>query len=672
MQTLKHWLLVVVLGLVTPMTAQAQEWHVNFNNAQISELVKFVADKTGLTIVVDPQVKGKVKVISSKAVDEEELYALFLSILEVHGFAAVKSGDVLRVVPTKDARSLPVPTSGGKGAEIVTRVMHLKNVAAAKLIPILRPMVPQQAHMAAYAPSNSIIISDTAQNIARLHEVIQGMDRSADTVTSVVKLEHASADEVVRLLEGLEKGKGAKDGSSARVSLVADNRTNSILVNGDKSERARVRALIRHLDAPLHKAGNARVIYLRYARAKDLAETLTKVAQNIEKAGKGKNPKARNDNNSTIEADEATNSLIITAPPAIMQNLESLVARLDIRRAQVLVEAIIVELNAIDNRNLGVQWVFSNDNAGFGSLSNGANDGGTLANIGAAALATDNSTSTTVIDPQTGKETTTTNPDTSLIDLAGALAGNVGQTLGIGKINENGTSFAVLLQALKEDQEANVLSTPSIMTLDNSEASLSVGQNVPFVTGSFTNASGAGANNPFQTIQRENVGIELKVTPHINEGDSVILEIEQEVSSLTGLEASDIITNERKISATVLAHDGQTIVLGGLIKDDVQETIRKVPVLGDIPVLGRLFRSNGTSINKTNLYVFLRPTIIRTDAAMSGATAEKYRYIREQQLAKKERGVDLIDDDRLPLLPEWEAQLKKLQEQSTEQRLEVQ
>jgi general secretion pathway protein D len=280
-------------------------------------------------------------------------------------------------------------------------------------------------------------------------------------------------------------------------------------------------------------------------------------------------------------------------------------------------------------------------------------------------------TTTTTIDPQTGQTTTTTVPDDSLVNFAGALAGTVGQTLGIGKINENGTSFAVLLQALKEDQEANVLSTPSIMTLDNSEASLSVGQNVPFVTGSFTNASGAGANNPFQTIQRENVGIELKVTPHINEGDSVILEIEQEVSSLTGLEASDIITNERKISATVLAQDGDTIVLGGLIKDDVQETIRKVPVLGDIPGLGRLFRSNGTNINKTNLYVFLRPTIIRTDADMTGATAEKYRYIRNQQLAKKERGVDLVDDDQLPLLPEWEEQLKKLKEQSTEQRFEV-
>jgi general secretion pathway protein D len=670
MQTFKHWLLVFVIAIM-PVAAKAQEWHVNFNNAQISELVKFVADKTGLTIVVDPQVKGKVKVISSKPVDEEELYALFLSILEVHGFAAVKSGDVLRVVPTKDARSLPVPTSGGKGAEIVTQVMHLKNVAAAKLIPILRPMVPQQAHMAAYAPSNSIIISDTAENIARLRQVIEGMDRSADTTTSIVKLQHASADEVVRLLEGLEKANGGKDASASRVGLVADNRTNSILVNGDRSERARVRALISHLDAPLHKAGNARVIYLRYARAKDLAETLNKVAQNIEKAGKGKNPKARNENNTSIEADEATNSLIITAPPAIMQNLETLVARLDIRRAQVLVEAIIVELNAIDNRNLGVQWIFSNDNAGFGSFSNGANDGGSLGRIGGAALDNGQDTTTTTIDPQTGQTTTTTVPDDSLVNFAGALAGTVGQTLGIGKINENGTSFAVLLQALKEDQEANVLSTPSIMTLDNSEASLSVGQNVPFVTGSFTNASGAGANNPFQTIQRENVGIELKVTPHINEGDSVILEIEQEVSSLTGLEASDIITNERKISATVLAQDGDTIVLGGLIKDDVQETIRKVPVLGDIPGLGRLFRSNGTNINKTNLYVFLRPTIIRTDADMTGATAEKYRYIRNQQLAKKERGVDLVDDDQLPLLPEWEEQLKKLKEQSTEQRFEV-
>ncbi|MFK7731611.1 MAG: type II secretion system secretin GspD [Pseudomonadales bacterium] len=656
--------LLAAFWLVFAPVVSADQWKINFNETEINELVKFVADATGMTIVVDPKVKGKVKVISTKSVNTEELYELFLSILEVHGFAAVKSGDVLRIVPTKDARSLPVPVSGGTGGEIVTHVIQLKNVAAAKLIPILRPMVPQQAHMAAYAPSNSIIISDTAANINRIRTVISQMDRSADQSTSVVKLKHAAAEEVVRLLENLEKTDTSKDASAARVSLVADTRTNTVLVTGDKAERIRIRSLISHLDSPLDQSGNARVIYLKYAKAKELAETLGKVVQNMAKLDSAK-PGAKPNTgassrggSSTIEADEATNALIITADAAIMSTLESMIARLDIRRAQVLVEAIIVELQAIDNKDLGVQWVAADKNAGFGSSSNGD---GLLTSIGAAALDNGQDTTTTVTTPQ-GGSTVTTTPDDGLINLAGALANNIGQTFGIGKLNEDGTSFVAIINALEEDTEANILSTPSLLTLDNSPASISVGQNVPFLTGSFTNASGDGVNNPFQTIERENVGISLNVTPSINEGDSVILEIEQEVSSLTGTVASDIITNERSVSATVLAKDGEIIVLGGLIKDEVQETMRKVPLLGDIPLLGRLFRSTGTSVNKTNLYVFIKPTIIRDSVTMSGATAEKYKYIRTQQLNRKLRGVDLVDTDKLPLLPEWEEQLRELQQ----------
>lgn len=663
-------LLSAVFASVLTASAVAEQWKINFNETEINELVKFVADATGMTIVVDPKVKGKVKVISTKAVNTEELYSLFLSILEVHGFAAVKSGDVLRIVPTKDARSLPVPVSGGSGGEIVTHVIQLQNVAAAKLIPILRPMVPQQAHMAAYAPSNSIIISDTAANISRIREVISQMDRSADQSTTLVKLEHASAEDVVRLLENLEKTDTGKDAAAARVSVVADTRTNSVLVTGDRAERLRVRSLISHLDSPLDRSGSARVIYLKYAKAKDLAATLGQVVQNIaqmdaSKAGGAPNASGSSGTAGTIEADESTNSLIITADPTAMRNLEGIIERLDIRRAQVLVEAIIVELQAIDNKDLGVQWVFADREAGFGSSSNGVSDGGLLTSVGAAALDNNQQETTRVTTTAADGTVTVTEdtvPDDGLLNLAGALASNVGQTFGIGKLNNN-NGFAVILNALQEDTEANILSTPSLLTLDNSPASISVGQNVPFLTGSFTNASGDGVNNPFQTIERENVGISLNVTPHVNEGDSVVLEIEQEVSSLTGTVASDIITNERSVSATVLAKDGETIVLGGLIKDEVQESVRKVPVLGDIPLLGRLFRSTGTSVTKTNLYVFIRPTIIRDSATLSGATAEKYRYIRTQQLNKKLRGVDLVDSERLPLLPEWEEQLKKMQQQ---------
>ncbi|MGI9288688.1 MAG: type II secretion system secretin GspD [Pseudomonadales bacterium] len=655
----------LMLSLCLVCGVNAKEYTINFNDADISELIKFVADATGQTIIIDPQVKGKVKVISSKAVNEEELNDLFLSILNASGFAAVKSGNVLRVVQRKDARSSPVPTSGGKGGQIVTHVIQLRNIAAAKLIPILRPLVPQQAHMAAYAPSNAIIISDSAANIGRIRDVIRQIDRSASSGTSIVELQHASAEEVVRLLETLEKAEAGKEGGQVRVRLVPDSRTNSILITGEDTERKRVRSLIEHLDAPLEQSGNARVIYLNYADAVALAETLNRVVQNVSKLDgkkKGGNvPAAASTAN--IEADEATNSLIITADAAIMQNLESIIKRLDIRRPQVLVEAIIVELEAIDNKDFGIEWLFSDESGVYGSSSDGD---GTLTNIAGAALRSEASR-TEIIRDADGRPvdvvTTETEDDSNLANLAGALAGNVGQVLGVGNLKENGLSFTVLINALQEDTEANILSTPSLLTLDNSVASISVGQNVPFLTGSFTNASGGdGATNPFQTIERQNVGITLNVTPQINEGDSVILEIEQEVSSLTGAVASDIITNERTISATVLAKDNEIIVLGGLIKDEVQESVRKVPVLGDIPVIGSLFRSEGTSVNKTNLYVFIRPRIIRDSATMSGATAEKYKYIRTQQLNKRLRGVNLVPNKNLPLLPEWEEQMQRLRD----------
>ncbi len=654
----------LVLSLCLACGANAKEWTLNFNDADITELIKFVADATGQTIIIDPQIKGKVKIISSKPVTTEGLNELFLSVLNAQGFAAIKSGNVLRIVQRKDARSSPVPTSGGKGGQIVTHVIQLRNIAAAKLIPILRPLVPQQAHMAAYAPSNAIIISDSAANIARIRDVIRQIDRSASSGTSIVELQHASAEEVVRLLETLEKAEAGKEGGQVRVRLVPDSRTNSILITGEDTERKRVRSLIEHLDAPLEQSGTARVIYLNYADAVVLAETLNRVVQNVSKLdGKKKGGNVPVEaNNANIEADEATNSLIITADAAIMQNLESIIKRLDIRRPQVLVEAIIVELEAIDNKDLGIQWLFADESGVYGSSSN-AN--GTLTNIAGSALAVDRVNQVErIVDSNGQTREIPIQSESNLTGLAAALASNVGQALGVGNLKENGLSFTVLLNALQEDTEANILSTPSLLTLDNSTASISVGQNVPFLTGSFTQSAGGidGAVNPFQTIERQNVGITLNVTPQINEGDSVILEIEQEVSSLTGDVASDIITNERTITATVLAKDNEIIVLGGLIKDEVQESVRKVPFLGSIPVLGRLFRSENTSVSKTNLYVFLRPRIIRDSATMSGATAEKYKYIRTQQLNKQLRGVNLVPRKNLPLLPEWERQKQRLEE----------
>jgi len=652
-------LLTLLLGLSCPLGAQ--DYTVNLKETDIQELIKFVAEATGTTIVVDPAVKGKVKVVSSKPVSRDELYELFLSILEVHGYTAVRSGGVVRVIQSKDARSAPVDVRDGKGVsgsdEYITQVIRLENISAAKLIPVLRPLVPQQAHMAAYAPSNAIIISDVSANIDRIRDIIMRMDDSAVQQTDIVKLRYAVSEDVVRMLDQLNKSEAKQSGGAEpEVLLVADNRTNSVLVSGDELERARIRKLIQHLDTPLEQSGNVKVIYLEYAQASDIAEVLTRVMQNISRLddGDGKPQPRTGGNTSTIEADEGTNSLIITADADEMAALEAVIHRLDIRRAQVLVEAIIVEMELIDGQDLGLQWLFANEDGAFGSNIN-ANDA-RARRIAEAVIPPSN---------DDGSDN-----DFELGDLTSALAQTPGFSLGWGTLDDD-FNMAVILNALKSQTNANILSTPSLLTLDNQEAYITVGQNVPFVTGSYTNtgAGGDGAQNPFQTIERENVGITLTVTPHINEGDSVVLDIEQEVSSLTGLSliASDLITNERKIQTKVLAQDGRVIVLGGLIKDDVQDGSQKIPILGDIPFLGRLFRTDAVQVTKSNLMIFIRTTILRDDEQMAGATADKYRYIRDQQELRRARGLMFLDDENLPVIPEWESQIQQLQEiQDTE------
>ncbi|MGD2009238.1 MAG: type II secretion system secretin GspD [Cellvibrionales bacterium] len=641
------------MSQLTASPALAQEYTVNLKDTDIQELIKFVADVTGSTIVVDPSVKGKIKVISSKPVTEAELYDLFLSILDVHGYTAVRTGSVIRIIPNKDARSAPVdvppPEDAGNNDEYVTQVIRLENISAAKLIPVLRPLVPQQAHMAAYAPSNAIIISDIRSNINRIVEIIDRMDRSAVQRTQVIKLRYAVAEDVVQMLQTLEKQtKGDGADASDEVTLVADKRTNSVVVTADELNAERIEELISYLDTPLEQSGNVKVIYLEYANATEVSEVLTRVMQNITRMDDEGNRKRSSASNSTIEADEGTNALIITADADEMAALEAVIARLDIRRAQVLVEAIIVEMEITDSQELGLQWLFADDSGAFGSnISTSTAQQQRNAAIGNAILGEDNS-----------------NDDIGVRDLAGALSQVPGTTLGWGVVDDS-LSMSVILNALETQGNANILSTPSLLTLDNQEAYITVGQNVPFVTGSYTNTGGTNnVQNPFQTIERENVGVTLKVTPQVNEGDSVVLDIVQEVSSISQqlLAAADVITNERKIETKVLALDGDIVVLGGLVKDDVQDSQQGVPFLQDIPLLGRLFRNDVVSVTKSNLLVFIRPTIVRDDADLRGATAEKYRYIRDQQAERRARGLMFLDDNRLPVLPSWEAQIQQLPE----------
>ena len=642
-------LAAAIFLLVTPGLA-AQEYTVNLKDTDIQEFIKFVADVTGTTMVVDPNVKGKVRVISSKPVTQAELYDLFLSILDVQGYTAVRSGQVVRIVPSKDARSSPVPLIENQDLlsndEYVTQVIRLDNISAAKLIPVLRPLVPQQAHMAAYAPSNAIIISDIRSNIGRIVEIIERMDRSAIQTTEIIRLKYGVAEDVVSMLNTLEKarqGEGAE--ANKDVILVADKRTNSVVVTADEMSVERIRKLVAYFDSPLEQSGNVRVVYLEYADATETAEVLTRVMQNIARLEAGGTQ--RSGGESTIEADVGTNSLIITADTDEMAALESVITRLDIRRAQVLIEAIIVEMEMTEGQELGLQWLFANDSGLYGgNISNSTAQQRRNAELAGALL------------PDNGSEVIDTR------SVAGALASTPGATLGWGVVDESLT-MTVILNALETQGNANILSTPSLLTLDNEEAFITVGQEVPFVTGSYTNTGSAnGASNPFQTIERQSVGITLKVTPQINEGDSVVLDIVQEVSSISAqiLAASDVITNERKIETKVLANDSDILVLGGLVKDDVQDSTQGIPLLSDIPLLGRLFRNDVVSVTKSNLLVFIRPTIIRDDQDLAGATAEKYRFIRDKQLQRRERGLMFLDDGSLPVLPTWEEQIQQLPE----------
>ena len=643
----------LMMALLMSSPVGAQEYTVNLKDTEIQEFIQFVADVTGTTIVVDPSVKGKVKVISSKPVSKSELYDLFLSILDVHGYTAVRAGNVIRIIQNKDARSSPVEVieddDESSNDEYVTQVIRLENVSAAKLIPVLRPLVPQQAHMAAYAPSNAIIISDIRSNINRILEVIDRMDQSAVRTTEVIKLRYAVAEDVVQMLQTLEKknkGEGAE--ADEEVTLVADKRTNSVVVTADELNGQRIKDLVSYLDTPLEQSGNVKVIYLEYANAKEIAEVLTRVMQNITRLDESGDRKRSTNSNSTIEADEGTNALIITADADEMAALEAVIARLDIRRAQVLVEAIIVEMELSEGQELGLQWLFADDSGAFGSnISTSTAQQSRNAAIAGSILGENGA-----------------NEDINVTTLAGTLSQVPGTTLGWGVVDSK-LSMAVILNALETQGNANILSTPSLLTLDNEEAYITVGQNVPFVTGSYSNTGGANTvQNPFQTIERENVGITLKVTPQVNEGDSVVLDIVQEVSSISQqlLSAADVITNERKIETKVLASDGDVVVLGGLVKDDVQDSQQGVPILQDIPLLGRLFRNDVVSVTKSNLLVFIRPTIVRDQTALRGATAEKYRYIQEQQMERRARGLMFLDDGNLPLLPTWEEQIQQLPE----------
>lgn len=626
----------------------------NMKDADIQALIATVSEITGKNFIVGPNVQGKVTVVSARPMKPDEIYDVFLSVLRVHGYAAIASGSMIKIVPEAVAQQ---DGSGGLNGthqhetdELVTQIVPVKHVSATELVPILRPLMPQGAQLIAHPASNSLVISDRAGNVERMISIIQRIDTVSDSGVDVIPLQHASASEVARILGQLSDTKGVDAADAPRV--FADDRTNSILLSGGKSGRLRLRALIAHLDTPIADGGETQVVYLNYANAKDLVPILEGVAAtltgdtppNAKAAAGGTTGSTASSGASTatIQAHEGDNALVISAPPAVFRSLQAVIRQLDIRRAQVLIEAVIAEVSDETANELGIQWqvpLGDKSHVLGGTNFTGNTPGNNIFNV------------------------------TGGLNASGGPAVTVGNGLNLGYLDTvtlNGKqllSLGGLLSALRSNGKNNILSTPSIMTLDNQEAMIKVAQEVPFVTGSYTTNTGGnsgsngnttGIGNPFQTIQRKDVGLTLTVTPHINSGDTVRLDIHQEVSNLLPpvQGAVDLVTNKREIKTTVMVKDDSLLVLGGLISDNVKDSVQKVPALGDIPLIGNLFRYRSNDHTKQDLMVFLHPKILRDAASEAQVSGEKYNFLRTEQLRMRENSETITPRGQQPMLPE--------------------
>ena len=636
----------------------------NYKDADLNQIIQAVAEVTGKNFIIDPRVNAKVTMLSATPMSPAAFYEAFLSVLQVYGYVAVPAGKVIKIIPNTDMRVVPsndLPTSvSATSDEIVTQIISMKNVSAAQLVPILRPLIPQYGQLAAYAAGNLLIISDRASNVNRIVRIVQRMDETGDEPIEVIALHNAGAADVVRIVNSINQGAQGAEGAAAAAKIVADERTNSVLLTGEKSQRLKIKALIINMDTPLATGGDTQVRYLRYADAEKIADKLKGQASASAKAqggpptaGTGGGGTSNVDASVTIWADVSTNALIITAPPKIMKSLMAVIDKLDIRRAQVQVEAIIVEIDVNKSANIGVQWLLDGGNSyGYG-VTNLPGSGTSIVDLAATVLGATGSTA--VNSSLTNSNTLNSTGTTGTTGLSSASIGT-GGTFALGRYNSNtGKGFAALTQALRSDGSSNIISTPSLITMNNEEAEVKVTQEIPLITGSYSSstASIAGTTSPFTTIQREEVGTILKVTPHINEGNSVQLKIEQEDSSPGAklANSADISTNKRSIKTTVLIEDGGVIVLGGLMSDTVLESEDRVPGLGSIPLIGNLFKSRSGSRQKKNLLVFIRPTILRDADATETTSESQYDELRQQQKSLNNGHIMLLPREKQPAVP---------------------
>ena len=600
-------------------------------------MINTVSEVTGRNFIVDPRVKGKVTLVSGGPLDADEIYSVFLSVLEVHNFAAIPSGDVIKIIPTNIVKQSPTPTEydepGDASDRQLTQVLRLKHASVQELLPILRPLLPPTSHFAAHAPTNTLVLTDTASNISRLIDIIERIDvpdRRSSVHVVYLKFAQASilAGVLSNLAGALQAGGGEGKSPQNTLSVQGDDALNALIINAPDAEFRLLQAVIDQLDIERPIEGYVHVLYLEHAKAVDLVEILNNVSQARSRAT-GEEGQATSQ---VVQADESTNALVIHAPNDAFRTIQRVVEKLDIRREQVYVETIIAEVSTNKEADLGIEWEF--------------NDPGTT---GGQASANTN------FSDQTGGLTLGFINDL-IVDFTGNIVPNL----------------SIVLRALRSDTDTNILSTPNLVTLENQPAEIVVAREIPFVTGQFTtnvgttttvdvsDSTAVNAVNPFQTIERKDVGITLKITPQINAGNTVRLEIEHEISNVSDIAiqaAADIITDRRSIITTVEVDDGQIIVLGGLIRDDVVGTVEWVPILGKIPLVGALFRKKSKSAVKTNLMIFLQPRIVRTTEDLMGPTRDKYEFIREKQVGSQENTQRLIQGADPPLLPEIDEKL---------------
>lgn len=653
MRRLRRQICSVIAGILLATTsffagqtsANFQQYSASFEKADIAEFASTVSATLNKSIILDPAVRGSVTVRSYDKLNAEQYYQLFLNVLEVHGFAVIEQeNNVLKIVQDKNAKMSAIALADrqnpGQGDEFVTWVLPVQNVPVRELSPLLRQLNDTAGNVVHYDPSNILLMTGRAANVKRLVEIVRRVDMVGNRNFSVIQLEYASASEMQRILTSLLQEKGGK-GSTSRVTVVADDRSNRLIVAGQTRQLQKVNRIVYQLDAEQESSGNTRVFYLRYAKAEELKEVMEGVGQTVQAEKDSGKTVVRNNQKFSINVHEQTNALVVTAQPDIMKSLESVIKQLDIRRAQVLVEAIIVEVADGDGINLSFQLA----NANSGSMMQ-FNDGRTvpIGQIMAGLKDAEDKPGSTVIS-ENGNVTVNPDQPGDYTKLYDALAGVSGAAFSI-----TSGDWTALLQAVTSSTKSNVLATPSLMTLDNEESSFIVGDEVPVITGS---ASSSNNDNPFQTVERKEVGVKMTVKPQINEGDSVMLDITQEVSGVNGTTSVDVTFSKREVKTSIMARSGDTIVIGGLLDEDVQESVSKVPLLGDIPYIGALFRSTSSEVKKRNLMVFLRPTIIRDDNILTSISGKKYSYMRARQLDRRDQGVELMPDARTPVLPEY-------------------